>query len=78
MVDSKSLTSHFLVPKHEILAKSREEEILSSFGIKRENLPRIKASDPQVKELGAKLGDIIRITRKDSSKENLYYRIVIK
>ena len=78
LVDSKSLTSHFLVPKHEILAKSREEEVLSSFGIKREKLPKIKANDPQVKELKAKPGDIIKITRKDPTKENLYYRIVMK
>jgi len=78
LVDSKSLLSHFLVPKHEILAKSKEEEVITSLGIRREDLPKIKASDPQVKILGAKPGDIIKITRTDATKENLYYRLVVK
>ncbi len=71
-------TSHFLVPKHEILAKSKHEEIISSLGVDVQKLPKIKLQDPQVRLLGAKEGDIIKITRKDPTKENLYYRLVVK
>jgi DNA-directed RNA polymerase subunit H len=71
-------TSHFLVPKHEILAKSKHEEILSSLGVDAHKLPKIKLQDPQVRLLGAKEGDVVKITRKDQTKENIYYRLVVK
>jgi DNA-directed RNA polymerase subunit H len=71
-------TSHFLVPKHEILAKSKHEEIVSSLGVDVQKLPKIKLHDPQVRLLGAKEGDIIKITRKDPTRENAYYRLVVK
>jgi DNA-directed RNA polymerase subunit H len=71
-------TSHFLVPKHEILAKSKHEEMLTSLGVDVQKLPKIKLQDPQVKLLGAKEGDIVKITRKDPTKENIYYRLVVK
>jgi len=70
--------SHFLVPKHEVLAKSKHEELLSSLGVDAQKLPKIKMQDPQVRLLGAKEGDIIKITRKDPTKENIYYRLVVK
>jgi DNA-directed RNA polymerase subunit H len=70
--------SHFLVPKHEILAKTKKEEVLSSLGIDEGKLPKIKLHDPQVKLLGAKEGDIIKIIRNDPTKENVYYRLVVK
>jgi len=71
-------SSHFLVPKHEILAKSKHQEVLSSIGVDEQKLPEIKLNDPQLKLLGAKEGDIIKITRKDPTKENVYYRFVVK
>lgn len=71
-------TSHFLVPKHEILAKSKHEEILTSLGVEAQKLPKIKMHDPQVRLLGAKEGDIIKIIREDLTKENVYYRLVVK
>jgi DNA-directed RNA polymerase subunit H len=71
-------TSHFLVPKHEILAKSKHEELLTSLGVDAQKLPKIKLQDPQVRLLGAKEGDIVKITRKDPTKENVYYRLVVK
>jgi DNA-directed RNA polymerase subunit H (RpoH/RPB5) len=70
--------SHFLVPKHDVLAKSRREELLSSLGVDENKLPKIKITDPQVKLLDAKVGDIIKITRKDPTRENTYYRLVVK
>ena len=54
---------HVLVPKHEILSKERVREILERYKIDPHQLPLIKSSDPAAKTLGAKPGDILRITR---------------
>ncbi len=69
---------NFLIPKHDILPKDEEETVLASFGIAKTDLPKIRATDPQVKRMDAKPGDIIRIVRKDKTGENLYYRVVMK
>ena len=69
---------NLLIPKHEILPKEEEEKTLASYGITRSNLPKIRANDPQAKALGAKVGDVLRIARKDATGDNVYYRVVIK
>ncbi|MEM4034182.1 MAG: DNA-directed RNA polymerase subunit H, partial [Sulfolobales archaeon] len=47
-------------------------------GIRPEQLPWIRASDPVARELGAKPGDIIRIIRKSQTAgESIAYRFVI-
>ena len=69
---------NLLIPKHEILPKDREDEVFASFGIAKANLPKIRANDPMVKSLEAKPGDVVRITRKDKTGENVHYRIVLK
>ncbi len=69
---------NLLIPRHEILPKDKEDEFFASFGIARANLPRIRANDPVVKDIEAKPGDVIKITRKDRTGENVHYRIVVK
>lgn len=59
-----NIFSHVLVPKHEILTKEEATRVLHELNAKPEDLPLIKASDPIVKALGAKPGDILRIYRK--------------
>jgi DNA-directed RNA polymerase subunit H len=54
---------HYLVPKHEVLSIEEAFEIMKKLGIKPEDLPWIRASDPVVKAIGGKPGDIIKITR---------------
>lgn len=70
--------SHQLVPKHEIITEKEAEKVFKEFKITKENLPKILITDPCVKRIGAKPGDIIRITR-DSPTAGLseFYRIVI-
>ncbi|MFH0817025.1 MAG: DNA-directed RNA polymerase subunit H [Candidatus Micrarchaeota archaeon] len=67
---------NLLIPKHEVLPKDKEDEALAIFSATKANLPKIRANDPQVKKLEAKPGDIIKITRRDRTGENLYYRVV--
>jgi len=74
-----NLQDHVLVPKHEILTDSEVEELLKLLGISKEQLPKIKSTDPIVKEIGAKPGDIVKITRKSfTSGFSIFYRLVIE
>jgi len=70
--------NHELVPKHILLSAQEKEETMKKFGIKKlSQFPRISESDPIVKKLNAKLGDLIKIIRKsDTAKESIYYRVV--
>ncbi len=54
---------HVLVPKHEILPAEQAKEVLEKYRVTPHQLPLIKASDPVAKAIGAKPGQILRITR---------------
>jgi len=70
---------HKLVPKHEILTAGEKEQILTLFKVQPYMLPQIKASDPAVKAIGAKPGDVLRIVRKSpTSGQHLAYRYVVE
>lgn len=70
---------HVYVPKHEILPKKEADEVLVKYNAKYAQLPFIFLSDPALKELGAKPGDIIKITRKSpTAGESIYYRYVVE
>ena len=75
--DKVDVTLSAIVPEQEILPKGEEAKMLASFGVTRECLPKMKVTDPQAKRLGAKIGDIIRIKRKDTC-ANVAYRLVVK
>jgi len=69
---------HELVPKHEILDKSEVEKLLAKLGVPAVKLPKILESDPAVKAIGAKQGQVLKITRKSpTAGQALYYRLVI-
>lgn len=76
----KNILEHELVPKHIILSPEEREEVIKKYRItKLSQLPRILTTDPIVKIIGAKKGDIIKIIRKSSTaKESVYYRIVVE
>ena len=72
------LQDHILVPKHEVLSKEEAEEILRLLGVKPEQLPKIRADDPIAKEIGAKVGDIVRIIRESpTAGVSIAYRLVV-
>lgn len=79
MVEDFNILNHELVPEHTILNKEEEKEVLEKFKIRPENLPKILVSDPVVKAIGAKEGDVLKIIRKSKTAgTSLYYRIVVK
>jgi len=51
------------VPKHEIVTSDEEKHIIERYYIHGKNMPYILSTDPQIIWIGAKPGDIIRITR---------------
>lgn len=55
---------HVLVPQHVLLDKREAKIILKKLKIRPSQLPWILMSDPVVKRLGAKPGDIIMVVRK--------------
>jgi len=73
------ISKNELVPKHFVLSEKEKEELLKKYGITLKELPRILSSDPMVKKLGAKPGDVIKIERKSpTAGKTIYYRVVIR
>ena len=74
-----NVLKHNLVPEHIILDEKERKELLDKLGIKPEQLPKILKNDGVVKQIDAKEGDIIKITRISSVAGRIpYYRIVSK
>jgi len=74
-----NIFAHEFVPKHELLSKQAAEGLMYEFHIRPHQLPYIKVSDPTAQALGAKVGDILRITRKSATAgEVVVYRYVVE
>jgi len=70
---------HKLVPKHEILSEKEKSQILAEYKIQPYQMPQIKATDPAVKAIGAKPGDMLKIIRKSTTAgEHIAYRYVVE
>lgn len=79
MIASVEIIKHELVPKHEILSAKEKEAVLIRFNVTENHLPKILISDPVMEMIGAKLRNVIRITRKSpTAGEAVYYRIVVE
>jgi len=77
-IPSFNIFEHDLVPKHEILPKEEAEELLKKHHISPYQLPHIRRSDPAIFLIGAKPGDIIKITRKSPTAGTyVTYRYVV-
>lgn len=73
------VSGHFLVPKHELLTPEQAAELLKKFNATPEQFPYISAVDSAAKEIGAKPGDFIKITRRsETAGEGFYYRYVVE
>lgn len=73
------LLNHNSVPLHEIMEQKDIDILLDKYSISKEQLPKILITDPIIIEIGAKIGDVIKITRKSQTAgEFLFYRLVIE
>lgn len=78
MVDIKK---HFLVPECEIISEEEKNALFKKYGKSLKLYPKIFSTDPLVKALGAKEGDIIKFYRKEphlKKIKSIYYRVVVK
>ncbi len=74
---SFNIFKHKLVPEHEILSPEGAKELLEKYLVKPYQLPVIKASDIIAIAIGAKPGDVLKITRDSvTSGKYISYRYV--
>ncbi|MEM2636802.1 MAG: DNA-directed RNA polymerase subunit H [Candidatus Korarchaeota archaeon] len=79
--ESQSVPSFFfeneLVPKFEILSDEEKQKLLEKYRCTLEQLPKILVTDPIVRYLNAKPGDVIKFIRESPvAGKSLYYRVV--
>lgn len=75
---SVDILTHAYVPLHEIVPKKEVKELLEGLGVEKNKLPKIFLTDPVIKKIEAKAGDVIRISRKSrTAEETTYYRMVV-
>jgi len=67
---------HILQPKHTKISQEEAKVLLSKYKINSYQLPKIKKTDPALPE-NAKIGDVIKIERKNNTGKVTYYRVVI-
>lgn len=73
------ITKHYLVPKHVILSEEEKKELLEKYKVSLSDLPKIKISDPALKNLNVKPGDVVKIIRNNPwIGEEIYYRVVVE
>lgn len=71
-------TEHVYVPKHEIVSDKEKEEVVRKYNASPDQFPQILVSDPVVREIGAKPGDLIKVTRtSQTAGESIFYRFVV-
>lgn len=69
---------HKMVPKHEIIQEDEIKNLLSQYAIEKEQLPKIRVSDPAAAAVKAKAGDVVKITRESKTAgKTFFYRLVI-
>lgn len=74
-----SLLNHDLVPQHILLSEKESTQVLKKYNVDKEQLPKIRLTDPVTSEIGAEVGDIVKIIRKSQTAgESIYYRLVIE
>jgi len=72
-----NITHHDMVPKHTVLTKEEEVELLDKYNTTKGKLPKISKVDPIAKYYGMKTDQICKIIRKSPEVgEYVYYRLV--
>jgi len=79
VVEEFDVGEHVLVPKHEVLSQEKTKEILEKFKVTYRHLPLVKVSDPAAKAIGAKAGDVLKITRESQTAGKvMVYKFVVE
>jgi DNA-directed RNA polymerase subunit H (RpoH/RPB5) len=74
-----NIMKHELVPFHEIISEEEKKQIFKEYNLTPDQLPKILNTDAVSLSIGAKPGQIIKITRKShTAKEAVAYRLVVE
>ena len=79
-----NVLEHSLVPEHYLLTDEEADQVLSNLRITRDQLPKIRRTDPGIKVLENIYGPIdegklVKIVRKsETAEEFVVYRLVIR
>lgn len=72
-----NITKHVLVPKHRIMSQAEVDKLLIDIKCQKSNLPTILTTDPVARYFGAKVDEVIEITRPSQTAGiSIYYRAV--
>ncbi|MEF8853127.1 MAG: DNA-directed RNA polymerase subunit H [Haloarculaceae archaeon] len=77
MVD---VTDHELVPEHNVLDGDEIEDVIEEYDIKKTDLPKIKRTDPAMRDLEADVavGDVVEVVRDSRTADQaVVYRLVV-
>lgn len=78
-VPSFKVSTHFLIPKHELLTREESDQVRARFNATPSQFPYVQSTDAIAKEIGAKPGDFVRITRRsETAGTSVYYRYVVE
>ena len=68
---------HILTPKHIKISEKEKILLLEKYQVTSKELPKVFKTDASIKELDAKIGDVIKILRKSpTAGESIFYRVV--
>ncbi len=82
-----NILNHEMVPEHRLVGEAEAEKIMKRFGITKEQLPKIKMTDPAIRVLEATLkekegireGMIVEIKRNSKTSEQFTaYRLITR
>jgi len=74
-----SVLNHVMVPEHHIMTQEEVDELLSTYQITHDQLPKIYHDDPAVKVIEGNVNDIVRIVRnRQTAGRAESYRMVVK
>ncbi len=78
-----NVMEHQLVPEHRLLSEKEVEKVLSELNVLREQLPKIKTTDPCIKILSqtkdVKEGMVVEITRvSETAGKSKAYRLIVR
>ncbi len=73
------ILNHEMVPDHQIMGEKEVADLLATYHISLEQLPKIYHDDPAIKAIGGNVGNVIRITRDSRTAGRAEaYRLVMK
>jgi len=77
MTTKADIKKHILVPKHEKVTADEKQAVFQKYNVTVKEMPKISRKDPAVRDLGAKQGDLIRITRESPTAGTItFYRVI--